>query len=348
MADVVVPDVQDADSSPATVDSPSIADLTPTERAEWRKTGTKPARTTAAVQSATPSTPPADSSPAAPADPAASTEAIIEPASEPGTPTRKKNAESRKAELDAEIQERLSRRRQLEQEIAEYETRVKQVKPAEPAAPPQTTPTPDFPEFEEWLQIPGNESKGLGAYTKAVVAHDRTISQREASQQSAVQARLTAYNQRIAEATKDDPEAFTKISPEIRGLKTVDELGPSERMTSSHVLAQEIFESPVPYQVQRYLTEHPDELRNLLNESIPANVIRRVGALSAKLSMPSSSTPAVKTTTDAPPPPPIIGSRAESSTDDELAQAARSGDFRRYRDTANAADIARMKASGRR
>ncbi len=116
----------------------------------------------------------------------------------------------------------------------------------------------------------------------------------------------------------------------------------------ANIVAQELYESSAPYPVQRYLTDHPDEFQGLLHARHPADVVRRIAALSAQFTTaPASPVPAVKTTTDAPPPPPQIGSRAAQAPDDDLLSAARSGDWRRYRDTANAADIARMKARGR-
>ncbi len=349
MADAPV-DVQSADSSPAAVvETPSLGDLSPAERQEWRKTGTKPTRTAKSATSPD-STAAADSSPAALADPGGETSPSSTPASEPGTPTRKKqNAESRKAELDAEIQERLTHRRQLEREVAELESKRQTARPADAPQPSASLPDPAFPEFEQWLTIPGNESKGLGAYTSAVVAFERQRATAQATVEQARAARWGTYAQRMTEAIKDDPNWQSKVAPEILATKTIDQLDPTrEQAHMGNVLAQEISESPVPYAVQRYLTDHPDEWRWLTSQTVPYVVIRHVASLSARLWTPSASPmPAVKTTTDAPPPIPQIGTRPHAPHADELLSAATSGDPRRYKDTANAIDIARMRARGR-
>ncbi len=232
------------DSSPvAVVDSPvALSDLTPQERQDWRKSGEKPTRKAATVLPDT--TPSADSSPAAPADPGASTDATSTPASEPGTPTRKKqNAESRKAELDAEIHERLTHRRQLEREVAELEARREQVKPpaevsASPAAP---GPTDEFPEFEEWLTIAGNESKGLGAYTKAVLADSEARKAAEGPIQQAKQTRAQAYVSRM-QAVTNEAEWKATIAPEIRSILPVEHLPAGAPITMANIVAQELFE----------------------------------------------------------------------------------------------------------
>jgi hypothetical protein len=343
----VAADVNSAESSPAAGVEPAISELTPSERQQWRKSGAKPTR---AASSPTTATPNADSSPAALADPGASTDASPLPASEPGTPTKKaKNAESRKPELDAEIQERLTRRRQLEQEIAEYEAKLKQVKPADQPAPGPSAPSEKFPEFEEWLALPGNESKGLGAYSAAQWAF---LDERKQAAQSVHQAKVSrfqTYQSRLQAETKDDPQWQSKVSPQILAMQTIDQLPPGQPMAMSHIVAQEIVQSPVPYAVQRYLTDHPDQLQGLLRETVPADVIRWLAGLSAHLS-PTTTPPApvVKTTSDAPPPPPQLGTRPHTPDADELLTAARSGDPRRYKEAANAADIARMRARGYR
>ncbi len=343
-------DVAPTDSSPVIVPASPVAlsDLTPQERQQWRKTGDKPARSDASADSDP--TPHADSSPAVPADPASATAPLIPSASEPDTPARKKqNAESRKAELDAEIQTRLSRRRQLDQEIAEHEARLTQVQPArEPVTPAAPAAAADgFPELEVWLELPGNESKGIGAYTQAAIAFDRERATREATIQQTKLTRRQAYDARLTAGTKEDPEWRTKVAPELLALKPFDQLSPGEPLAIPNVLAQEIYEAPEPYALLRYLTDHPDVRQELLRLDAPYEVIRRINRLSAQLAPPVSSVvPAVKTTTDAPPPPPALGSRAYAQ-DDEVLVAARSGDFRRYRDAANAADVARLKARGR-
>lgn len=346
--------VQDAPSTTSSTvpsePSPALSDLTPAERQTWRKTGEKPARKTAEAKTDAP-TPNAASSTAAPTDSAVSTETLSTPASEPGTPTREKqNKETRKAELDAEIQERLSRRRQLEQEVAEYETRLSKVKPAA-ETPPPTAPvaTENFPEFDEWLALPGNETKGLGAYTQAAIAFDRERTRQTETVQTARQTRLDAFHAKLEVEHQKDPEFLKKIDPALIGLRAMDHLGPKDQADMSNVFAQELLEADQPYALLQYFTDHPAEWRGLLRETLPSKVIRHVAAVSARLSLPSApSVPAVKTTTDAPEPPPSIGSRPASVPNDELLQAARSGDFRRYRDTANAMDIARAKAGGRR
>lgn len=339
----------DADLTP-TPDSSSVPvpALLPVERldapqrAEWLKTGERP---TAASASEVPDAS-ADSSPAVPNASAAETAVSTPPASEPGTPTRKPNAESRKAQLSAEIQDLLRQRALLQHEIT-------QARPTpSPDASAASSPAPlDFPPFEQWLGQPGNEGQDYDTYRDHREDFRQGRSAAVSAQVQAKASRHQAFVQRVATAATADPEWTNKVHPHLLGMRTVDSLAPGEEMTAAHVLAQEIYESDAPVAVLQHLTQHPEDIHRLLTAPTFAAIARSVGALATRLTHNSSastvpSVPTVKTTTDAPPPPPTLGSRPHTPEDEVLA-AHRSGDFRRFRDAANARDIARMKAGTR-
>jgi hypothetical protein len=110
-------------------------------------------------------------------------------------------------------------------------------------------------------------------------------------------------------------------------------------VTALNAVAQEIVESPSAVKLLVHLSEHPDEL-DALATLTPAAVIRRMAKLEAQLDAPAI--PPRKTVSTAPPLTTTLGTRP-SVAGDPIDSAIKSGDYLRFRDAANARDMAGVK-----
>jgi len=327
-----------AGSSSAPGPAPSLESLTPTERTEWRMTGNLPD----SPKETDSETSPADSSPAEPVEQVASTEASPSPAPEPGTP-RKSNADTRIPELlKARAAER-ERAERAERRLAELEARS-QTQPDAPAVPSPASGDA-FPAFDAWAEKNPDGSYDQFMLEKFEHVQSRKQSERQQQQQaqrfieSAVE-RQTSFQHRYHEAVKSDPQLPQRINPILYDLKTVDAcLQAGEPVTALNAVAQEIVESPVAARLLVHLSEHPDEME-ALSRMNPAAVIRRMAKLEAQLDSPAI--PPRKTITTAPAVTTTLGSRP-AVPGDAIGAAITQGDYAKYRDLANARDMAGVK-----
>lgn len=316
-------DAQPAESSPAPTapptgtTTPTLDRLTTDERATWRKTGQLPD-----VK--------ADSSPAEP-DKAASTDATPPPASEPGTPKPKKNAESR-------IQELLAERAQLRAELesARRPAPPSDVKPAAaPSAPPVGT---KFPAFDAWITAqPAEIQSDAQAYELYIdarashVFHQQRESyerqQSEAAAQREANERLSTYRQHAETFIKDHGDYWQVIAP-------VTDHAP--QTPTAEAMGDVIVRSPNPPQLLYHLGSNLEEFNRLL--SLPPHAAAyELGQLAALFSAPA--TPVVKTLSTAPEPPPTIRSKPSTPVDDVDA-AVKRGDFASYKLAMNRRSVA--------
>lgn len=320
-----------------------IASLTPTERAAWRATGDLPKPK--AEKTAEPSVVPAEATPAKPAEQAASTDASSSTASEPVTP-KKANAETRKAELAAEIQALLKQRDELRASVTSGDrpTSTDDAKrtTAEPSPAAEVTvqqfverPDPTQPRLTDAEFYTRFPDATIADFTEYVTAHRLG---RERLQESRAQASKDFRGKlegAIASAIKADPEFLTKAKALPEPYTTVIERG--EKPTPVNVAMEEIIRSPKSAELLAYVGDHPDVFDGL---TAPMDAVRTIARLEARLETPSvPHTPVVKTTTSAPPPPDTLGSKATTPAD-EVTAALASGDVRRYRRAMNAREAA--------
>lgn len=332
-----------AESSPAAetfAPLPKLADLSPTERETWDLTGELPG-----VNPYGSST--AESTPAEPAAQAASTDAQTEAASEPAAPG-KKNAETR-------VQELLRERHEQNQRIAELERRLQPAAPKtdEPpaASSPASVASDPFPEYDAWLKQAGNEAGTYEAYLDARTDH--RWQQKEAAQQAAQQQtraqqegrqRMAAFIERRDAAIAADPSFLEVLSDDVRAIEPIDGLPPGAPIGPLNVAAQEIVQSPLAPQIMRHLSTHPDEF-NALRTATPAQVVRAIAKLEAKLEASTPGSPAAAAPpspppiTKAPDPPPTLGVRPAAPTNEADAAVAR-GDFKAYEAAMNRLETA--------
>jgi hypothetical protein len=312
-----------------------LADLSAAERHTWRMTG--------ALPDATDSPSSAESAPAQPAEQAASTDASSEAASEPAAPGQKKGVKARIPELDAEIvtlREKLRERALLRAELEQPTASPTQAPApdAQPGSSPAVRHGEDFPEFDAWATRPENAGRPYEAYTRELAEHVWT--QRETSRQieAARSERVAAYQSRVTEAAKADPEFYQSLSPAVLNLRTVESLGPGERPGPLDILGTEIMRSEHAAQLMRHYSTHAADLQALARMS-PRDVLKAVGRLEARFDAPTQPASTPTPVTQAPDPPVVLGNKATAPVDDADAALAR-GDFRSYRDAANRRELA--------
>lgn len=293
------------ESTPAPVVAPSLDRLTTEERQTWRKTGNLP------------DAKPADSSPATP-DKAASTDATLPPASEPGTPKPKKNAESR-------IQELLADRHARDTRIAELERQLATPRPTqEPTQPAVSSPAPvgeRFPDFDSWS---AKQPEALSSYEDYIdaraafvfeqkqQAHERHLAE-AAAHKEAVQ-KLADYRKNAEKFVAERPDYWQVIAPVTNANVPKPVLD---------AIDGALARAEYPPQLLYHLGTHLDEFETLIALP-PAQAAYELGQLSARLSAPAP--PVVKTLSSAPPPPPTLGSKPASPVDDVEAAVKRGQD----------------------
>jgi hypothetical protein len=285
--------------------------------AEWRKTGDAPKDAAA------------ESSPAEPVEQVASTEAVAAPASEAGQPTKKKNAESRKQELQAEIDGLLKTRAQLRAEVS---APVPASRPD--VQPVASSPTAAFPDYDTWsTQQPAGSDLRYEVYSaeftldvaakKAQAHHERQTYQAAVQEAEAVK---QAYLSQAQTFVTDHPDYWTVVNPitsELQPTPTTEALG--------NVIAR----TAAPTKLLYHLGTHREEFNRIVNLP-PARAVYELGKLDAVLF--GSSVPPVSRTS-APPPVDGLSTRAVAPVDDVDAALA-SGDFSRYKAAQNARDVA--------
>lgn len=332
-----MPDDQSADSSPAP-NAPDLDTLSTAQLDHWRLTGDVPSTDEGPSEA---ESSPADSTPAEPAEQAASTDAHPEAASEPAPPRKSRNADTRIPELLAERARERARADRLERELAQLRAPRQDATPAAPSPAPGES----FAAFDAYAAQHPDASYDdyLVAKFEHVQAQKQQRAQVERQRDVFLQAateRQTGFQQRYFEALTADPHLPERIDPVLYDLKTVDAcLQQGEPVTALNAVAQEIVESPVAAKLLVHLSEHPDDLAALSRMS-PAAVIRNMAKLEAYMDLPASPPP--KRITSAPAVTTTLGQRP-AVPGDALERSKREGDYARYRDLANARDMASMK-----
>lgn len=354
MADNATPDVT-AESSPAvapesapvsTGSAKPLDSLTSEQRHEWRLTGKLPDPTDSATAVDTPSTQPEEQ--------AASTDAKeIEPASEPGVPP-KKNADTRKAELKAQIQAEAKRLREIREAVAREEGRLEALKPATQTDEPRAKSSPapadagfTFPTFDQFLDKAPNASYEdyIDARADARYAF-RETQQREAvereSRTKAFTEQVETFKGRLAEAEKADPEFKGSLSPEILSLRPSSYLhAHGEPITPQSELAERFLKSPVGPQLMRHFSTHQEDYARFTSSLPPDEFYVELGKLEGRLDGGQTAAPASAPnyTTKAPKPPTTLGTRPTDGGDPIVAALARR-DFAAFKAHENKRELA--------
>lgn len=303
-----------------------LAAMTSAERAEWRKNG----------PSIPESTPTAESSPAIPVDPGVSTETAPTPGSDPGSPAKKKNAETR-------IQELLAERAQLRAEL-DSAKRPAPVVDVPAASSPAPVSGEKFPDYESWSTAQGTGPAEYEDYIAERTIHrlgrqqqaERDQVARQATEREAADLH-TQYRQAAEAFVAEHPDYWTVVNP-----ITAD----APRTASASAIGEVILRSPQATPLLYHLGTHRAEFDRIV--ALPERrAVYELAKIEASLSPSPAPAPVpglvTKTVSSAPTPPPAVMSRAQAPVD-EVDAARASGDFRRYFQAANARDI----AAGRR
>jgi hypothetical protein len=281
-----------------------------------------------------------DSASGQPSEKAADTAASVKPASEPGDPSgHKGNAETRKAELKAEIDALLKQRAELRRETAP---------PAAAHALPASQPAPKAegePQYADFEADPATypdpyaawmdarfEWRAAQAEARATRAVEERL-QQEASTRELKQ-RTSTLQSRIDAAVTADPTLPERILSDQFDAVPSSLLQPGDPVSPQNDLAEALLDSEQPTDLMVYLSEQPKELAALLTSASPRAFWRTLGQIEGRMSAPKRTAP--KTITDAPTPPPTVGTRHESGSSLDVAlkthdQAAYNAERRRQR-----------------
>lgn len=275
-----------------------------------------------------------------PVEQAAETAASSQPASEPvNAAGHKGNAESRKAELQAEIAALLKQRAEL-----------RQTPPVETKPASQPAPVDGEPQLADFEADPVKYPDPYAAYLRAVARFDAkheaeatlSAAQEKAAAVTA-QAELTkradACQGRINAALAADPSLKDAIDFGQFDAVPSSLVKPGEVVTPQNDLAEAILEHEKPTDLMRYLSEQPSELAALLASPNPRAFWRTFGQVEGRMAVPVKPPP--KTITDAPGPPPTVGTRTSVLSDTEAA--LRANDQRAYNAARDRERMARMR-----
>lgn len=288
-------------------------------------------------------TPNADSSPAQPVAQADQTESSRPPASEPGKPS-KPNAETRKPELQNDIQELLAERARLRAEVEAERARYQSVKPLD-VSPAVSSPA-TARSLSETIQTPDIDRPPLTDAEFTELYPDATLidlnryaaqyqilsHQRQQAQTQERQGRTRTFTEKITDALTADPQFWTGIDPRLASATPVDLLPAGTPETPANVIAQEIMLSDAPAALLKHLSAHPEVLNRLLASPNAIAIARGIGRIEASLtSTAPQPAPAGDPVSLAPPPLPTLGKKPAQPAD-ELSEAIKSGDFARYKE----------------
>lgn len=342
MTDTAVIESPAAESTPAASSGDVLSSLTAEQRGAWLKTGELPGSETPA-EAAAPNETPAET----PAETAAKPAKTASPRHDINARLGQLSEQKRAAEARADAAERrateLEARESARSAPAPQATPV--TAPAAAAQPPaprlyQTPKGPiDFASddpnqiVQQFIALGYDDPyAAMNLFTPKAILHfveqDRQTHEQQTRAKDAINATFAEVN-----------EKYPDWSANTLKRSALDFPIPA-------TTAGMIFDSPVRADVIYYLSEHPAEGRAIAAMDLLA-AARAIGALESTLSAVSSTPATRKTVSDAPPPSQILGSRHQSGAGDDLEDAVRTGDTRRYIDLANQRELAERRGARR-
>ena len=280
------------------------------QREEWNRTGDVPAP---------PKKDPQDSAPASssekktvttePKGKSAAESGAAHKQDKPGKPT----ADERIGELTGEI-------KRLQGQLEEVTRRKPEPKAAEPAKPVEP---PKRPNPFTWTGTPEEFDKAMDAYD----IHIRQQAVRETQQTLQMQQTQRDMDQMLAKAAEKHPDAREKIA------KTAFELGQAPIFVQAFIQDSTVLDEVL------YTLSDPVTMKNLLDTAKvnPAKALRVLRDMERDIEQatakPAANSPKEDTPVTpkprAPKPPSEVGGRG-TIPEDELAAAAKAGDFRSF------------------
>jgi hypothetical protein len=321
-------DVEVAESSTA----PSLDTLDPEQYAEWRASGKMPEAPTEAESASADTS--ATGAPKAPAETA--------PASDPAKPqeqAKPKGAESRKAELAAEIQDLLKKRRELRDEVE------RGVKPAAqpPAAAPAAVQDPE-PIFNDILAKAASYEDAVQEFQRAhgkwMIRQDRSEQDRKARERTASEQRdIFLGKVEKATAAHEDFEQVVSAATDL----TFDS-------PTGLAMKEAIDDSELPGELVYHLAKNPSEFHRIAKLS-PVKAIRELGKIEETLAgttaptngaSGTASAPVLRKQTNAPAPITVLAAKNTAPTD-EAFQAVKDDDFTRFKQLEDARELKKLR-----
>jgi len=249
-------------------------------------------------------------------------------------PQQKKgqDAETRKAQLAAEIQDLLNQRRKLREEISQAAPPKQQPESHPEAKAPERPKRPKSDDFEDWADY----EKALEEYEEKLT--DWKISQRIEAEKKAYQEQLQqqAINQRNAAVRKNWE---TRLAESKKRHADFDEVVRSVDLPLNPIMDGYLLESELGPELVYELCNKVSEAQRIAQ--LPGfQCVSELSKLEASISE-ALKTPPPKKITEAKPPPTEL-SGTNRAADDEADAALEAGDFRRYMEIMNKRDAARI------
>lgn len=319
-----------------------LESFTPEQHAKWLETGEMPAKVAPEPEGSAPSQSAGEKPGSAPESETGQQESRQE--------KPKQNAETRKQQLSAEIQDLLEKRRALREEVDRLSKGDKPPEaPAGKKEEPQTPQRPQRPkrprqdEFETWDALHAAEEKyeqELDKYEEDLAdwkagqriereraEYNRSV--REDQIHTENQKRLTSWQERSNQA-KERYADFDKV------------VGSAEALPLNPVMDELILRHKMGPDIVYHLAKNPGEAARIAAldpYDTAAELTRFADRISAKQ---PPKTPTPKTVSEAKEPPTLLtGTNAGAADEAKAAQEA--GDFERYFNAMNARDAARMR-----
>lgn len=329
-----------AESSPAPVmeiERGPLVLMTHEQRSEFRRTGNmpEPAKTEPSAESA-----PADKSEAEETEVSAAETSPASEAAKPKQEPPRSNAQSRKAELTAEIKELLKQRDTLK-------TEVSKPTPKAESSPAKFTPSPRYTRIEPTIDAKNEDgtqkyatyeefTKDLGRWSAEQLLAEQRAEAQKLAQQREIQSKINDAKTRYENFDETIKPALTAITQDANIPQVVKAM-----FNDSEVLPDLLFT----------LGSDAKELASFIEMAAnnPGKALRYIALTESLIQSELESksapkeVPAKPQTTAAPKPPAEVGGRA-TTPHDALVAAAEANDFRSFKAESNRRALAKLKA----
>lgn len=264
------------------------------------------------------------------------------PKQEEVKPKKESAAEKRKAQLAAEIQEKLKERAELRQEIDQLRTQISSPKTKGEFKSESTSGKPegqtssempkleDFESYELWVVAIGKWAAGeVGSEMIAKYQAEADKKAQEAVKAEAFKQAQQSWSKKVVSASKTRADFFDVTKDAIALIPVDSEM---DRI---------ILKSEQGAVMLYHLGQNPDELERIASLE-PFEQRLELARLEVSLSGNSKASPPAKRLTGAPKPPIDLGAKGTVPTD-EVQAALVSGDTRAYIDRMNDRELAASK-----
>lgn len=247
----------------------------------------------------------------------------IEPEKPLGKPVINKDEKNRAVqrldELRGELWQERNARRQLEARLAQ----VEKAKTAE-QAPPTLKAEPQLSEYDDFEKyLADRDQYRRQEWEREQEDKHREYAAKEAATRTVgfIQGRLQKFHESQALAADGNREAFlARQSPDVLSLEPTFTLDEGERVTSRHLIADEILLSDKAAEVMQYLSDNPDDLKRIAALQGPRAIAREMARVEAKLESVTAGNPLpaanARRVSQAPPPVRPVTGVPHTASDD--------------------------------